>query len=386
MRITSSFFSSAVSTESLGDQWPALSASFISMGVIGLISVWLTPGVQPLLLVASVGASIVLVFILPNSPVSQPYPLVMGHLVSAAVGVSCALLPLDLNSKAAVCIFACLLAMVLLDCIHPPGGATGLMPVIVGFEAVGGYTYLVFPVLINMLALVLLGFLFHRFWLKKEYPSRPLPTQDTIHRHKDASPLARLGISHSDLDAALKAYDAQLNITEKDLTRVYGLAQQNAYARKFGVISCKDIMSRDVISVQTDTELEEAWALLRKHKVKLLPVVDEDLQVVGIISLVDYLKRADLRNYDGFAERLVRFVKRDPSLRDKPRFVGQIMATPAHTVGEEELIASVVPLLSDMGFHHIPVVDSSGMLSGILTQSDLIAALYFGALNQDLLE
>jgi len=256
MRFTSSMFSSAVSTEPLADQWPALGAATLSMLAIGLVSALVTPGIQPLLLVASSGASIILIFILPNSPVSQPYPLIMGHLICATVGVSCALLPVDINIQAALCILACLLAMVLLDCLHPPGGATGLMPVIVGADAVGTYTYIFFPVLVNMLVLLILGILFHRYCLKKEYPSQASPLQDPIHRHKDASPLTRLGISHKDLDAALKVYDAQLNITEKDLSRVYGLAQQNAYARKFGEVRCKDIMSRDVVTVERDTELE----------------------------------------------------------------------------------------------------------------------------------
>jgi len=382
MRLKPSIFSSAVSVEPLQSQWPALLASFVSMLLIVWMSSLITPGAVSMLIVASVGASAMLVFLLPNSPVSQPYPLLMGHVISAVVGVTCALLPLDLAFKASLCVFFCLLLMVLFDCVHPPGGATGLMPVIVGAEAVGAYTYPVFPVLINMLVLVVLGIAFHRYYLKKEYPSVPISTQDSVHLHNDASPLARLGINHQDLENALSVYEAQLNITGKDLTQVYGLAQQNAYARKFGEICCEDIMSKDVVAVLPDTELEEAWALLRKHKVKVLPVLDSDRKVIGIISLVDFLKRAGLKDYDSFAEHLIRFVKNDSDIRDgKPKQVKQIMASPAYTVKGGELIAAIVPLLSDKGLHHIPVVNNDGMLEGMVTQSDLIAALYFGALN-----
>jgi CBS domain-containing membrane protein len=41
-----------------------------------------------------------------------------------------------------------------------------------------------------------------------------------------------------------------------------------------------------------------------------------------------------------------------------------------------------VPLLSDLGHHHIPVVDAERRLAGMVTQSDLVAALYRGRLDQ----
>jgi len=380
--ILNHFKPSSTHAQPLTEQWRTLFASFISMLIITFISMLIIPDVQSLLLVASIGASMILVYVLPNSPVSQPYSLIMGNFVSAVIGVSCAKLPLDLYLTASICICGCMFAMFLLQCIHPPAAATAMMPVIVGSQAVGGYYYPFFPVLINVIVLVILGIIFHRLWLKKEYPSKPMPTQDEVHKHKDASPLTRLGISRDDFETVLNDYGAFLNITEKDLAQVYGLAQQKAYHRKFGEIRCQDIMSKDVIHVSADTGLEEAWALLRLHKVKLLPVIDENNVIIGILSLVDYLKRADLKSYDGFAERLVRFVKRDPNMtNNKPNFVGQIMATPVFSVHQNDLIASLVPLLSDKGLHHIPVTDDEQKLVGIVTQSDLIAALYSGSMN-----
>jgi len=380
------FTAPAASSHSLAQKLSILVASFITMLVVSSISFWLKSSFQPLILVASIGASIMLVFVLPNSPVSQPYALLTGHVISAAVGVSCAYLPFEIYINASLCIVACTFAMFLLDCIHPPAGATAMMPVIVGAEAVGGYSYIVFPVLINMLILVALGIIFHRWWLAQEYPSRKLPDKDPLHQHDDLSPLARLGIDKTDLAESLKEFNAFLNVTDKDLVEIYGMAQQKAYTRRFGEIRCLDIMSKDVKTVTPDTELEEAWALLRLHKEKLLPVVDEHRNVIGIISLVDFLKRAGLKHYDGFAERLVRFIKHDPKLTrsgttDKPKKVSQIMATPAFTVNQHDLIATLVPVLSDKGLHHIPVTNDNNQVVGIVTQSDLIAALYTGAMN-----
>jgi CBS domain-containing membrane protein len=43
-------------------------------------------------------------------------------------------------------------------------------------------------------------------------------------------------------------------------------------------------------------------------------------------------------------------------------------------------IVELVPVLSDMGLHHVPVLDRERRLAGMITQSDLIAALYRGRL------
>jgi len=361
------------------DQWMALTASFVAMLIIGLVGSLITKDLQKLMLVASLGPSIVLVFLVPSSPFSQPYPMLMGHFVAAVIGVSCAYLPLDLYWSAAIGITLCIFAMFFMGAVHPPAGATAMMPIIVGPEVVGGFHFAYFPVLTNMTLLVVLAILFHRWWLKKEYPSRPAPTSDPIHKHDDASPLVRLGIQSDDLKSALKDIDAYLDVTEKDLTLVYGLAQQKAYTRRVGEVSCGDIMSRDVVCVSTDTTLDEAWGLLRKHKVKLLPVVDEQRQVLGIVSLVDYLKRVDLKGYEDLYGRLENFVKGEEG-REAPQ-VGNIMASPAFTVKQSDLVVSLVPLLSDKGMHHVPVVDVESRLVGIITQSDLIAALYASALS-----
>jgi CBS domain-containing membrane protein len=158
---------------------------------------------------------------------------------------------------------------------------------------------------------------------------------------------------------------------------VYNRAGMAAARRKVGELTCAEIMSRDVVTVEFATELEEAWAQLRYHRVKVLPVIDRTRRVIGIISLVDFLKRADLKTYETFEDKLIKFIRRTPGQNtDKPEVVGQIMASPVHTVREDAHILELVPLLSDWGLHHVPVVNGENRLVGIVTQSDLIAALY----------
>jgi len=84
------------------------------------------------MLVASMGASAVLVFGVPHGIFSRPSNLMAGHLVSALLGVACAR-NIPSEALAAACAVGLSIgAMRLLKCVHPPGGATALSAVIGG--------------------------------------------------------------------------------------------------------------------------------------------------------------------------------------------------------------------------------------------------------------
>ncbi|MEN8179263.1 MAG: HPP family protein [Pseudomonadota bacterium] len=107
------------------------------------------------LILASTGASAILIFSLPFSPVSQPWNLVGGHLVSAFVGVSCYLfVPNELVASSLSIPFAMLL-MHYLRCMHPPGGATAITAVVGGANVHAlGYAFIIVPVFINAIILL----------------------------------------------------------------------------------------------------------------------------------------------------------------------------------------------------------------------------------------
>jgi CBS domain-containing membrane protein len=84
------------------------------------------------LIVASMGASAVLLFAVPHAPLSQPWPLIGGHVVSALVGVICAKVILNAPLAAALAVSLAIGSMHYFRCIHPPGGVTALTAVIGG--------------------------------------------------------------------------------------------------------------------------------------------------------------------------------------------------------------------------------------------------------------
>ena len=107
------------------------------------------------IIIASTGASAMVVLGVPDSPVSRPWNLVGGHTFSAIVGVSCyQFIPGELLA-AALSIPLAMMAMHYGRCMHPPGGATAITAVI-GGEAINklGYMFVITPIFFNSLILL----------------------------------------------------------------------------------------------------------------------------------------------------------------------------------------------------------------------------------------
>lgn len=333
------------------------------------------------LLVAPICASAVLVFVFPASPMAQPWPVLGGNLVGALAGVACARWVADPVLAAPLAVGGALAAMVMLRCLHAPGGAVAAGAVM-GGPAVHalGWRYALSPVAVESALLVLAALVYNNA-TRHRYPGPRAAEQANPHRTADRLPGERLGFTSQDLDAALDEHSEALDVSRGDLEALLHLAEQRAWRRRFGDIRCADIMSRDLVTVESGTPLRRAWALLRAHKIRSLPVIDGARRLVGIVTVADFLKHADLERYDGWQAKLRRFVGgASGPLAGGPESVGRIMTTGVRTVQAERPMVELVPLMSDAGLHHIPVVDGDGRLVGIVTQSDLISALYHGRL------
>lgn len=363
---------------SVGEKLRSSLAAFVAILAVGYLSSWFIQGMGLVVLVASIGASAVLLFAIPHSPLTQPWPLVGGTLISAFIGVTCANFIPDHWLAGAVAVALSIFVMHVTLSLHPPGGAISLL-VVLGGESIRaqGYWFVLMPVGLNVLLLLVMALVINNLLPGHRYPARPVSRIDRKHRHKDLTPLSRVGLNRDDLHGALRDLDIYLDVSEDDLVQVYDRAGTHAFRRKMGNITCADIMSRDLATVEYGTELEEVWARLRFHRIKAIPVVDAFNRVVGIVTLVDFLKRANLKTYETFEDKLIKFIRRTPGDKaEKPEVIGQIMAFPVTTVRTDTHVVDLIPLLSDKGLHHIPVVDVNGRLAGMVTQSDLIAALY----------
>jgi CBS domain-containing membrane protein len=356
------------------ERWRSALGALLAVGVCGLLMHAMPIGAH--WLIAPVGASAVILFALSHSPLAQPWSVIGGYLVATLVSLaSVNVIPYP-QAAAAVAVAASIWLMARLNCFHPPAGALALFLVLDGPYPPGRMLETLELVAVNMAAILLAALLINNFVLGRRYPLGLEGAGDPLHRTGDTPPLARIGLTHADLEQAVRTLDTFVDIQENELVRIYNLAVDHAFDRHIG-LSCGDIMSRDLVTVQFGTELEEAWTLLRAHKIKALPVVDSFGRLIGILTVADYLRQMDDTTAAGLAVRLQGLLRRTPGEHsEKAEVVGQIMTAQVYAARADTPISELVLNLSDKGMHHIPVLDETRKVVGMVTQSDVIAALY----------
>ena len=193
----------------------------IGIFLVFTVSNWFVGVEAAIYIIPSMGASAVLLFAVPHSPLAQPWNLFGGHLISAAVGVICAQFIPIVGIAAAVSVGLAIGVMYYTRCIHPPGGATALAAVIGGAQIHAlGFEYLITPVLVNTVAILITALLFNYAFKWRRYPSY-LASKN---RKLIATTEVYGPINHADLVYALSEIDSFIDVTEEDLLRIYQLA------------------------------------------------------------------------------------------------------------------------------------------------------------------
>jgi len=180
------------------------------------------------LVIASMGASAVLLFAVPHGPLSQPWALGGGQLVSAFIGVSCYLFIPSLHIAAASAVGLSIIAMYYLRCIHPPGGATALSAVMAGPSVHSlGYQFMLTPVLINVLIIFAVAMLYNSLFYWRRYPSILIKRSTIEGTEKETSESP----GQKQLDHALQQMNHFVDISNEDLKNIFQLVQRNTSTR-----------------------------------------------------------------------------------------------------------------------------------------------------------
>ena len=204
--------------ESLG----SMAGAGLGVGLVMVLSAfWLG---SPLFVVAALGASSILVFCLPASPLAQPWAVIAGYLVCSVSGVVAAKSGLALPLEGGLAVALAAMGMMLARCLHPPGGAVALFAV-VGGEPVRalGFGYVLEPVLLNAALLVAVALIVNNLMPGRRYPHAPAPA----HAHPT-------GFTGDDLRMALREYDHPLAVGGDELDEILDLAEGHAKRRREG--------------------------------------------------------------------------------------------------------------------------------------------------------
>ncbi|MDO4782928.1 MAG: CBS domain-containing protein [Capnocytophaga felis] len=127
-------------------------------------------------------------------------------------------------------------------------------------------------------------------------------------------------------------------------------------------VPISQIMSRKLITLSPTQSLYDAERLFKKHKIRHIPVVEND-RIVGIVSYSDLLRIsfADMTDNEDEVTSVVYDMYTIP----------QIMAKTPLTVNSDATIKEVAEILSKQSFHSIPVLENDKLV-GIVTTTDLI--------------
>lgn len=180
----------------------------------------------PLLIVASMAASATLLYATPHSPMSQPWNLVGGHVVSAIAGLVCSLLVPDPALAAGAAVGTAILSMQVLNCLHPPSAATALLMVLGSSQFHGlPWQWALAIVAANAAISLLLALAINNLLPGRRYPMHALPEQ------APPKPAPFIALEEADLKWALEQMDSMIDVSEEDLAEIYQLALESAQKR-----------------------------------------------------------------------------------------------------------------------------------------------------------
>jgi CBS-domain-containing membrane protein len=182
--------------------------------------------------------------------------------------------------------------------------------------------------------------------------------------------------SNEDLREALKEMKAYVDVTEEDLKKIYEIALQHARKRLASRVAVKDVMTKDVIAIKPDADLQEAARLLSEHRISGMPVIDNNSRVIGVISEADLLMLAGLKKEHTFKD-VLRSILGEPTPAQVGRGnrVENAMSAPPITASADNDISEVAKILDQRRIKRLPVVDGEGRLMGVISRADIVRAM-----------
>ena len=297
---------------------------------------------------------------IPQSPMghlAQPWAVLGGNTLSALVGLVFAYWVPEPQWACGLAVGAAMVVMFGARCLHPPGGAIALLTAL---HHTTNPLMAILPILLNSIVLVAVAVVYNSR-TGRPYPhvTAALPRENIEHGPR---------FSKSDLDAALVRYNEVIDIDRDDLESLFYEAEALAWERTLGELRCHQVMSKDVITVHQKDNLAQAREQLYKHAVKALPVIDVTRRVVGIVTMADLFTRTA-----GYGNTRSNTTGDDPHGGGR---VEDVMTRQVRVASDTNRVMDLLPLFSEGGHHHLPVINADKQLVGMITQSDVIRVLH----------
>jgi len=132
-------------------------------------------------------------------------------------------------------------------------------------------------------------------------------------------------------------------------------------------------MTASVVTVRADTSYRDMVAMVRRHRVSGLPVVDDDGKVIGVVSETDLLAMEAADPGQGVHPAPRTWLPHRKQVTADTATAGDLMTHPAVTTGPDELVANAARLMHSLKLQRLPVVDRDRRLVGIVSRSDVLS-------------
>ena len=236
-----------------------------------------------------IAATSVLVFVVPHGALSQPWQVITGNLVSAFVGVTCyQYFGDDVTTAAALSVSISIMAMSLLRCVHPPGGATALGAVL-GGETIHqlGYSYLLIPTLLNCLIIISVAIVLNYPFQWRRYPSHLYYKNNLT---ATISPGSRANeVTVEDFMKAVNEHGSFIDITDEGWNEIFEKAKQHA---EFDNVHPNNIEFGQTYSngkIGKEWEIREVLTIDNKKTIKYLVLAGEHTTSSGSCSVKEFI-------------------------------------------------------------------------------------------------
>ena len=332
-----------------------------------------------LFLFAPLGATAVLVFAVPSSPLAQPWNCVVGNTISAVwtLLLFWAFPQLPLPAAAALAVSGAIAIMLACRALHPPGGAVALLMVLSASTLLPMGWQLLIPMSLMTASLVVAGVIFHRATGRTYLHAAPAAAKNastsTATRSAQSS-AGRLALSHEDLQTLLARFDQSNNLDPEALGDLLAAAEEEAIKRRFSSVQCSQVMSGKLLTITPATPLEEVASLFHKHLVKSLPVVDAQGQLIGRVLRADLFDWLWEGHQQALHKNLWQRIKRGSRTRQQHTQAKDLMRAPEMCVQETTPLGD---LLQDLASHTVQFIAvlRGPVLVGVITRSDVIRTL-----------
>jgi CBS domain-containing membrane protein len=185
-------------------------------------------------------------------------------------------------------------------------------------------------------------------------------------------------ITEEDILSAMKSMEGYIDITPADFREFYIKAYKHARERLLHGVTAGQIMTQPVYSISSEKSISLAADIMAKEKISGLPVLNNNNELIGIISEKDLIKSVIKDSPPSLMSVIARCLETKGclALSLKKLKVVDLMTAPAIAVYENNTLSEVINLMNRNSINRLPVKEKNNRLIGIITRSDIIKAIF----------